>query len=77
MFVTALKHLISRLHIPPSHILYKNLELKNCSAVLLKKKKHKKNGEQRHQYLIIGRDKSYSGKSHSKSNYKYKQDEII
>jgi hypothetical protein len=30
-----------------------------------------------YQYLIIGRDKSYSAKSHSKSNDKYKEDEII
>ena len=37
----------------------------------------KKNGEQRYQYLVIGRDKSYSVNSHSKSNPKYKQDEII
>ena len=37
----------------------------------------KKNGEQRYQYLVIGRDKSYLVKSTSKSNNKYKQDEII
>jgi hypothetical protein len=30
-----------------------------------------------HQYLVIGRDKSYFVKSTSKSNNKYKQDEII
>jgi len=28
-------------------------------------------------YLVIGRDKSYFVKSHSKYNNKYKQDEII
>ena len=37
----------------------------------------KKNGEQRYQYLVIGRDWSYFVKSHSKSNNKHKQDEII
>ena len=37
----------------------------------------KKNGEQRYQYLVTGRDKSYFVKSHSKSNNKHKQDEII
>ena len=37
----------------------------------------KKNGEQRYQNLVIGRDKSYFAKSQSKSNNKYKQDEII
>jgi len=36
-----------------------------------------KNGEQRYQYLVIGRDKSYFVKSHSKSNNELKQDEII
>jgi len=30
-----------------------------------------------YQYLVIGRDKSYFVKSHSKSNNKYNQDEII
>jgi len=30
-----------------------------------------------YQYLVIGRDKSYFVKSHSKSSNKYKQDEII
>jgi hypothetical protein len=30
-----------------------------------------------YQYLVIGRDKSYFVKSYSKSNNKYKQDEII
>ena len=37
----------------------------------------KKNGKQRYQYLVIGRDKIYFVKSHSKSNNEYKQDEII
>ena len=37
----------------------------------------KKKGEQMYQYLVIGRDKSYFVKSHSKTNNKYKQDEII
>ena len=37
----------------------------------------KKNREERYQYLVIGRDRSYFVKSHSKSNNKYKQDEII
>jgi hypothetical protein len=36
-----------------------------------------KNGEQRYQYLVIGRDKYYSVKSHSKSNKKSKQNVII
>ena len=31
----------------------------------------KKNGEEKYQYLAIGRDKSYFVKSHSKSNNKY------
>ena len=35
----------------------------------------KKNGGQRYQYLVIG--KSYFVKSQSKSNNKYKQEEII
>jgi hypothetical protein len=30
-----------------------------------------------YQYLVIGRDKSYFVNSHSKTNNKYKQDEII
>ena len=34
----------------------------------------KKNQEQRYQYLVIGRDKSYFVKSHSKSNNKYRED---
>ena len=37
----------------------------------------KKNGDQRYQYLVISRDKSYFVISHYKSNNKYKQDEII
>jgi hypothetical protein len=37
----------------------------------------KKNGEQRYQYLVIGRDKYYFVKSHSKSNKKSKQNVII
>jgi hypothetical protein len=37
----------------------------------------KKNGEQSYQHLVISRDKSYFVKSHSKSNNKSKQDEII
>ena len=37
----------------------------------------KKNEEQRYQYLVIGRDKSYFVKSHSRSNNEYKQDDII
>ena len=36
-----------------------------------------KNGWQMYQYLIIGRDKSNFVKNYSKSNNKYKQDEII
>ena len=36
-----------------------------------------KNGGQRYQYLVIGRDNSYLVKSHSKSNNKYKQDKNI
>jgi hypothetical protein len=31
----------------------------------------------RYQYLVIGRDKSYFVKTHSKSNNKNKEDEII
>ena len=37
----------------------------------------KKNGEQMYQYLVICRDKIYFVKGYSKSNNKYKQDEII
>jgi len=37
----------------------------------------KKNGKERYQYLVIGRDKSSFVKIHSKSNNKYKKDEII
>ena len=37
----------------------------------------KKNGKQRYQYLVFGRDKSYFVKSYSNSNNKDKQDEII
>jgi hypothetical protein len=37
----------------------------------------KKKGEKKYQYLVIGRDKSYFVKNHSKSNNEYKQDEII
>jgi hypothetical protein len=37
----------------------------------------KKNGEQRYRYLVIGRDKSYIVKGHSKSYNEYQQDEII
>ena len=37
----------------------------------------KKNGKQRYQCLVTGRDTSYFVKSHSKSNNNYKQDEII
>ena len=36
-----------------------------------------KNGEQIYHYLVIGRDKSYLVKSHSKSNNKYKLEDII
>ena len=36
-----------------------------------------KNGEQIYHYLVIGRDKSYFVKSHSKSNNKYKLEDII
>ena len=64
MFVAALKHLISR------HTL-----LKSRNKKLTPRCFSKKNGGQRSQYLVIG--KSYFVKSHSKSNNKYKQDEII
>lgn len=39
----------------------------------------KTNGEHMHDYIVIGRYtfKSYFIKNHSKSNYKYKQGEII
>ena len=37
----------------------------------------KNNGQQMYQYLVICRDKTYFVKSYSKSNNKYKQDEII
>ena len=37
----------------------------------------KKNGEQRYQYLVISRDKSYFMERNSKSNRKYKHGEII
>jgi len=36
-----------------------------------------RNGEQRYQYLVIGRVKYCFVKNHSKANNKYKQDEII
>jgi hypothetical protein len=64
MFVAALKHLISR------HTL-----LKSRNKKLTQRCFSKKNGGQRSQYLVIG--KSYFVESHSKSNNKYKQDEII
>ena len=37
----------------------------------------KKNVEQMYQYLVSCRDKTYFVKNYSKSNNKYKQDEII
>ena len=37
----------------------------------------KKNGEQMYQYIVICKDNTYFVKSYSKSNNKYKQDEII
>jgi hypothetical protein len=58
------------------HTLLKS-RIKELFSGTSQKKKTPKNGEQRHPYLIIGRDKSYSAKSHSKSNDKYKQEEII
>jgi hypothetical protein len=46
------------------------------SCELIQRCFSKKKGEQRYQYLFIGRKKSYFVKSHSKLNNKYKQDEI-
>jgi len=54
VFVTSLKHLISRPFIPSSRIMLLKEESKTD------------------QYLVVGRDKSYFIKSHSKSNNKYK-----
>jgi hypothetical protein len=51
--------------------------LKSRIKELIQRCFSKKNGEQRYQYLVIGRDKSYIVKSHSKSNNKYIQEEII
>ena len=51
--------------------------LKSSIKELIQRCFSKKNGEQRYQYLVIGRDKFYFVKSTSKSNNKYKQDEII
>jgi len=51
--------------------------LKSRIKKLIRRCFSKKNGEQRYQYIDIGRDKSYFVKSHSKSNNRYKQDEII
>ena len=36
-----------------------------------------KNGTNRYTFLVIGRDKSYFVKNHSKSNKKYTEDEIV
>jgi hypothetical protein len=72
MFATALKHLISRPYIPPSHVL-----LKSRIKEFIQRCLSKKNGEQRYRYLVIGRDKSCFVKSHSKLINKYKHDEII
>jgi hypothetical protein len=51
--------------------------LKSRIKELIQRCSSKKNGEQRYQYLVIGRDQSYFVKFHSKSNTKYKQNEII
>ena len=63
---------ISSLYTTIPHTLLKsmNTELIQCYF-------SKKNGTQRYQCLVTGRDKSYFVKSHSKSNNNYKQDEII
>ena len=42
--------------------------LKSSIKELIQRCFSKKNGEQRYQYLVIGRDKSYFVKSDSKSN---------
>jgi hypothetical protein len=57
--VKALKYFISRPCIPHSHIGKSEIKESNqrCFA--------KKNREQRHHYIVIGRDKSYFVKSHS------------
>jgi hypothetical protein len=51
--------------------------LKSNIKELIQRCFSQKNGEQRDQYLVIGRDKSYFVKSISKSNNKYKYDVII
>ena len=51
--------------------------LKSRNKELIQRCFSKKNGEQRYQYLVIGRDKWCFVNSHSKANNKYKQDEII
>jgi hypothetical protein len=42
MFVTALKHLISRPYIPPSHIRYLNLNLKNWFTIVSQRRTENK-----------------------------------
>ena len=72
MFVTALKHLIS-LH----YITIPRAQLKSWLKELIQRCFSNKNGEQRNQYLVIGRDKYYFIKSRSKANKKSKQNVII
>jgi len=63
MFVTALKHLISRPYIPPFHYTI----LKSRIKELIECYFSNKNREQWYQCLVIGKDKSYFVKSHSQS----------
>ena len=61
----------------PATIKYDHQGSKAQLWSLKKKCLRKTNGGQRYQYLFIGRYKSCFVKCHSKSNDKYKQDEII
>jgi len=71
LFVTALSILFLYLiYTTIPHLKSKMKELIQCCF-------SKKDGEQRYQYFVICRDKSYFVKRNSKSNNKYKQDEII
>jgi hypothetical protein len=65
MFVTALKFDFSALYTNIPHTL-----LKSRIKELIERCFSKKKGERRYQYIVIGRDKSYFVKSHSKSNNK-------
>ena len=60
-----------------SYITIPHTLLESSIKELIQRWFSKKKEEQRYQYLVIGRDKSYFVKSTSKSSKKYKQDEII